>query len=199
MAHVRPARASRRSRSWPPQPGRLLRRRHRGGPHRAQVPHAGASCCPTATWPTAPSRGCCPTSPTLPDIAVPFATEANHTDDDGDGDLPALPARSRRRWPARGPSPARPASMHRIGGIEKAGRHRQHLLRRREPRAHGPAAGRRRSPASPTTSRCVEVDGDVDDAEVLVLGWGSTWGAIDGAVDRVRARGRKVARPTCST
>ena len=35
----------------------------------------------------------------------------------------------------------------------------------------------------------VEVDGDVDDAELLVLGWGSTWGAIDGGVDRVPGRG----------
>jgi 2-oxoglutarate ferredoxin oxidoreductase subunit alpha len=39
----------------------------------------------------------------------------------------------------------------------------------------------------------IEVDGDLD-AELLVLGWGSTWGAIDGAVDRVRAKGQKVAR-----
>ena len=29
----------------------------------------------------------------------------------------------------------------------------------------------------------VEVTGDVEDAEALVLGWGSTWGAIDGAWD----------------
>jgi 2-oxoglutarate ferredoxin oxidoreductase subunit alpha len=39
----------------------------------------------------------------------------------------------------------------------------------------------------------VEVTGDVDDAELLVLGWGSTWGAIDGAVNRLRRRGHKVA------
>ena len=37
------------------------------------------------------------------------------------------------------------------------------------------------------------VEGDVDDAELLVLGWGSTWGAIDGGMNRVRARGRKIA------
>jgi 2-oxoglutarate ferredoxin oxidoreductase subunit alpha len=36
--------------------------------------------------------------------------------------------------------------------------------------------------------------GDVDDAELLIVGWGSTWGAISGSVDRVRARGRKVAQ-----
>ncbi|MGI8710638.1 MAG: 2-oxoacid:acceptor oxidoreductase subunit alpha, partial [Acidimicrobiales bacterium] len=29
--------------------------------------------------------------------------------------------------------------------------------------------------------------------EVLVVGWGSTWGAIDGAVNRCRVRGRRIA------
>src|SRR5699024_4490325 len=37
------------------------------------------------------------------------------------------------------------------------------------------------------------VDGG-DDADILVVGWGSTWGAIGGAVDRCRVRGYKVAR-----
>ena len=32
----------------------------------------------------------------------------------------------------------------------------------------------------------------VDGAEMLVLGWGSTYGAIKGAVRRVRLRGKKV-------
>ncbi|HEY5861065.1 MAG TPA: 2-oxoglutarate ferredoxin oxidoreductase subunit alpha, partial [Actinomycetota bacterium] len=39
----------------------------------------------------------------------------------------------------------------------------------------------------------IEVVGDVDDAELLVLGWGSTWGAITSAVKRARAAGDKVA------
>lgn len=39
----------------------------------------------------------------------------------------------------------------------------------------------------------VEVEGDAD-ADVLVLGWGSTWGAIGAAVAQVRATGAKVAR-----
>jgi 2-oxoglutarate ferredoxin oxidoreductase subunit alpha len=38
----------------------------------------------------------------------------------------------------------------------------------------------------------VEVEGDVD-ADVLVLGWGSTWGPISEAVRRVRASNLKVA------
>jgi 2-oxoglutarate ferredoxin oxidoreductase subunit alpha len=38
----------------------------------------------------------------------------------------------------------------------------------------------------------LEVD-DPDRAEMLVLGWGSTYGAVKGAVRRVRLQGRKVA------
>ena len=49
-----------------------------------------------------------------------------------------------------------------------------------------------RSPASPTTSRTSRSTGD-DDADLLVLGWGSTWGAIDAAVGRVASGGQKVA------
>jgi 2-oxoglutarate ferredoxin oxidoreductase subunit alpha len=37
------------------------------------------------------------------------------------------------------------------------------------------------------------VVGDVDDAEVLLVGWGSTWGAINGAMERVQGQGRRVA------
>ena len=53
----------------------------------------------------------------LPDISVPFATEPNHTADDGpsSGRTCAIP----RRWRGRGRSPARRGCMHRIGGIEK--------------------------------------------------------------------------------
>ena len=38
-----------------------------------------------------------------------------------------------------------------------------------------------------------DVVGDVDDADVLLVGWGSTWGAITHAMERARAAGRKVA------
>ena len=38
-----------------------------------------------------------------------------------------------------------------------------------------------------------EIEGD-DDAEILVLGWGSTWAAIDAAVQRSRRFGKKVAK-----
>jgi 2-oxoglutarate ferredoxin oxidoreductase subunit alpha len=38
----------------------------------------------------------------------------------------------------------------------------------------------------------LKVDGD-SDAEVLVLGWGSTYGAIKAASNRLRAKGRRLA------
>ena len=103
----------------------------------------------------------------------------------------ALPARPRDAGPARGPSPARPGLMHRIGGIEKEDGIGQHLLRPGQPRAHGPRCGPPRSPASPTTSPRVEVDGDVDDADLLVVGWGSHLG-------RHRRRGRPRAAPAAA-
>ena len=154
--------------------------RHRGGPHRADVPHAGDPAvrrlpgqrlrAVAAARRRRPARHHrrrrSPPSPTTP------ATTASPSS----GRTCAIP----RRWPARGRCPGTPGLEHRIGGIEKEDGSRQHHLRPGEPRAHGRPAGRqdrrhrRRHPA-------VEVDGDADDAELLVVGWGSTWGAIDGA------------------
>ena len=37
------------------------------------------------------------------------------------------------------------------------------------------------------------LEGDAD-ADLVVVGWGSTWGAISGGVDRIRAAGHKIAR-----
>jgi 2-oxoglutarate ferredoxin oxidoreductase subunit alpha len=127
----------------------------------------------------------------LPDISTTFATEANHVDADGNAVFwPYLrdPDTLARSWAL----PGTPGLMHRIGGIEKedgsgnisyeAANH-ERMVRLRAAKVAGIAAD-----IAP-----VEVTGDVDDAELLVLGWGSTWGAIDGAVNRVRKRGRRVA------
>ena len=40
----------------------------------------------------------------------------------------------------------------------------------------------------------LDLDDPDGDAEVLVLGWGSTYGSIVAAVERLRRRGKKVAR-----
>jgi 2-oxoglutarate ferredoxin oxidoreductase subunit alpha len=128
---------------------------------------------------------------TLPRIDPKFATEPNHVDEDGnpefwpylrDADTLARP------WAV----PGTPGLTHRIGGIEKSDgtgnisydpANHEHMVHLRAARVAGIARDIPRT----------ELTGDVDDAELLVLGRGSTWGAIDGGMNRVRARGRRIA------
>ena len=120
----------------------------------------------------------------LPDISVEFATEPNHIDTEGNPEF----------WPyLRDPDTlARPWAVPGTPGIEKADgsgnisydpANHERMVRVRAERIAGIAAD----------IPLVEVHGDVDDADLLVVGWGSTWGAIDGAVNRCRNRGAKVA------
>ncbi len=83
--------------------------------------------------------------------------------------------------------------MHRIGGIEKEDGSGNISY---DPANHSRMVELRAAKIAGIARDLppVEVIGDVDDAELLMVGWGSTWGAISGAVDRVRARGRKVAQ-----
>ncbi|MGB3054751.1 MAG: 2-oxoacid:acceptor oxidoreductase subunit alpha [Acidimicrobiales bacterium] len=131
-----------------------------------------------------------PDAADLPDISVPFATEANQVDGDGNPVFwPYLrdPITLARPWAI----PGTPGLEHRIGGIEKADgtgnisydpANHERMIHLRAQKVAGIA-----NDIAP-----VELVGDVDDAELLVVGWGSTWGAIDGAANRVRARGHKV-------
>ena len=102
----------------------------------------------------------------------------------------AVPARPRDARPAVGdPGHAGADAPHRRH--REAGRHRQHQLRAREPRADDPhpgRQGRRHRQRHPASSRSTATAS----ADVLVLGWGSTWGPISEAVRRVRAGGRQV-------
>ncbi len=128
---------------------------------------------------------------TLPDLRTTFATEPNHVDDEGNPEFwPYLrdPDTLARAWAI----PGTPGLMHRIGGIEKQDgsgnisydpANHERMVELRAAKVAGIAAD----------IPDVVVEGDVDDAELLVLGWGSTWGAIDGAVNRARAAGLKVA------
>ena len=127
----------------------------------------------------------------LPDISVEFATEPNHVDADGnDVFWPYLrdPSTLARPWAV----PGTPGLEHRIGGIEKADgsgnisydpANHERMVHLRADKIAGIARD-----IPPAT-----VTGDADDAELLVVGWGSTWGAIDGAMNRCRRRGHKVA------
>jgi 2-oxoglutarate ferredoxin oxidoreductase subunit alpha len=127
----------------------------------------------------------------LPDLTVEFATEFNHTNADGEPEFwPYLrdPETLARPWAI----PGTPKLMHRIGGIEKEDgtgnisydpTNHEHMIKVRQAKVDGIA-----NDIPPTW-----VVGDVDDADVLVLGWGSTWGAISSALKRLQAAGRKVA------
>jgi 2-oxoglutarate/2-oxoacid ferredoxin oxidoreductase subunit alpha len=126
----------------------------------------------------------------LPDISVPYATETNHTDEEGNPAFwPYLrdQATLARPWAIPGTA----GLEHRVGGLEKADgsgdvsydpANHERMVRLRAAKVAGIAAD-----IPP-----VEVD-DPDGADLLVLGWGSTYGAIAAAVRRVRARSLRVA------
>jgi 2-oxoglutarate ferredoxin oxidoreductase subunit alpha len=127
---------------------------------------------------------------TLPDIAVDFATEPNRHNPDGTTEFwPYLrdPETLARPWAI----PGTPGLEHRIGGLEKEDgtgnisydpTNHELMTRLRAAKVAGIAKD----------IPLVEVDHE-EGADVLVLGWGSTFGVIGAAARRVRARGRKVA------
>ncbi len=128
---------------------------------------------------------------TLPDLRTTFATESNHVDDDGNPEFwPYLrdPDTLARAWAI----PGTPGLMHRIGGIEKQDGTGNISY---DPANHERMVELRAAKVAGIAKDIPDlvVEGDVDDAELLVLGWGSTWGAIDGAVNRARNDGLKVA------
>jgi 2-oxoglutarate ferredoxin oxidoreductase subunit alpha len=126
----------------------------------------------------------------LPDLAVTFASEPNHVDDDGNPEFwPYLrdPETLARPWAVPGTA----GLEHRIGGIEKADGigtisydpdNHDRMVRLRQAKVDGVAV-------PPLT-----VYDPADDAEVLVLGWGSTQGPITAACALAREQGVKVAQ-----
>jgi 2-oxoglutarate/2-oxoacid ferredoxin oxidoreductase subunit alpha len=134
----------------------------------------------------------------LPDVAAlapidpAFASEANHIEEDGSSTFwPYVrdEVTLARPWAP----PGLPGLEHRIGGLEKAdgsgnvsydGMNHERMVHLRAAKVAGIAAD-----IPP-----VSVDDTTGDASVLVLGWGSTAGAITAGVRRVRARGVKVAQ-----
>ena len=121
---------------------------------------------------------------TLPDLRVEFATAPN----DGEHFRPYLrdPQTLARPWAI----PGTPGLEHRIGGIEKKDgtgdisydpANHDHMVRTRAAKV----AGIEVPPLA--------VDDPTGDAEVLVLGWGSTFGPVTGAIRALRAAGVPVA------
>jgi 2-oxoglutarate ferredoxin oxidoreductase subunit alpha len=121
----------------------------------------------------------------LPAIDPRFATQPNHDD----GFMPYLRDENLARpWAI----PGTPGLRHRIGGLEKedvtgdisydAANH-ERMTQLRLSKVEKVA----------DSLPPLEVDDETGDAELLVLGWGSTFGAIKGGVRRARAAGLKVA------
>ena len=104
--------------------------------------------------------------------------------------IPALPAR-RRAARGHGRCPGRPGLAHVIGGLEKEDGTGEISY---EPENHARMTELRAEKVAGIADDIGElVADDPDGAELLVLGWGSTYGAITGAARRVRRRGEKVA------
>ncbi|WP_037574993.1 2-oxoacid:acceptor oxidoreductase subunit alpha [Phaeacidiphilus oryzae] len=124
----------------------------------------------------------------LPDLGVEFATEPNREDGSfwpylRDEETLARP------WAV----PGTPGLEHRIGGIEKQDGtgnisydpdNHERMVRLRQAKVDGIAK----------TVKPIAVDDPSEDARLLVLGWGSTYGPIAAAVRRVRDAGGRVAQ-----
>jgi len=129
----------------------------------------------------------------LPDLAAEFsfATEPNKVLEDGTEVFwPYLrdPVTLARPWAV----PGAPALMHRIGGLEKADGSGNVSY---DPVNHDLMVHLRAEKVAGIARDIppVAVDDPSGEAELLVLGWGSTYGAVQAAVRAVRSTGAKVA------
>jgi 2-oxoglutarate ferredoxin oxidoreductase subunit alpha len=122
----------------------------------------------------------------LPELEVEYASAPN----DGDRFLPYRrdPETLARPWAI----PGTPGLEHRIGGLEKENETGNVSY---DPENHDLMVQLRAAKIAGIASDIppLLVD-DPDGADTLVLGWGSTYGAIVAATRRVRATGRKVAQ-----
>ncbi len=128
----------------------------------------------------------------LPDLQVAFTTEPNHVAADGTEEFwPYLrdPETLARPWVI----PGTPGLEHRIGGIEKADGigtisydpdNHERMVRLRQAKVDGIAD---------TVAELTVYDPQAD-ADVLILGWGSTEGPIAAACALVREQGLPVAQ-----
>ena len=96
----------------------------------------------------------------------------------------------RKRWPASSPSPARPGLEHRIGGLEAANGSGNISY---EPKNHDLMVRLRQAKIDGIAVPDLEVDDPTGDAELLLIGWGSSYGPIGEACRRARRKGIKVA------
>jgi 2-oxoglutarate/2-oxoacid ferredoxin oxidoreductase subunit alpha len=128
-----------------------------------------------------------PDATTLPTLDPGFATEPNAPD--GSGEFwPYLrdDTTLARPWAV----PGTKGLEHRIGGLEKADGRGSISY---DPDNHDRMVRLRGAKIDGITVPDVEVDDPTGDADLLVVGWGSTYGPIVAAARRVRNMGRPVA------
>ena len=135
---------------------------------------------------------CVPDASALPTIDPKFATELNHTLEDGTKDFwPYLrdPQTLARPWAVPGTA----GLEHRIGGIEKANGSGTISY---DPDNHDTMVRLRQAKVDAIADTIPElvVDDPSGDAKVLIMGWGSTFGPIGAACRLARAEGRSVAQ-----
>ncbi len=123
---------------------------------------------------------------TLPDISVDFATTFNDTDANGEPVFYPYkrdPETMARPWAI----PGTPGLEHRVGGLEKADITGNVNY---DPANHGLMTELRQAKldgiAKDIPGAMVNSDGDAD---VLLIGWGSTHGSITAAVEQLRKEG----------
>jgi 2-oxoglutarate/2-oxoacid ferredoxin oxidoreductase subunit alpha len=134
----------------------------------------------------------------LPKIEITHPTKPNSEGmngalhEGGDGGSTYLPYKRDQYLSRPWAIPGTPGLEHRIGGIEKQDvtgninyepANHEHMVHTRWKKIENIAL----------TIPDLEVLGDAD-AELLVIGWGGTYGSITTAVDRVRKNGKKVAQ-----
>jgi 2-oxoglutarate ferredoxin oxidoreductase subunit alpha len=122
----------------------------------------------------------------LPDLSVDFATEPNAEDGRF---LPYLrdPETLARPWAI----PGTPGLEHRIGGLEKADKTGDISY---DPANHEFMVRIRAERIESIPVPDVEVEDPDENARVLVLGWGSTYGPIGAACRALRQRGLPIAQ-----
>jgi len=131
-----------------------------------------------------------PTVAGLPDLDVDFATEPNHVDVKGNPEFwPYLrdPDTLARPWAVPGTA----GLEHRIGGLEKEDGSGNISY---DPANHDRMVRLRQAKVDGIDIPPLEVDDPDGAADVLVIGWGSTYGPIGAAVRRCRNEGLRVAQ-----
>ncbi|MFN2320670.1 MAG: 2-oxoacid:acceptor oxidoreductase subunit alpha [Dermatophilaceae bacterium] len=131
-----------------------------------------------------------PAASELPSIPVEFATEPNGEKADGTPTFQPYLRDSEtlaRPWAV----PGTPGMEHRVGGIEKANITGDISY---DPDNHDLMVRLRAEKIAGITVPALEVEDPSGEAEVLILGWGSTYGPIAAAAREARALGLNVAR-----